>query len=151
MFETVAQLKCPYILSHIQGTPQTMQLNPQYEDVVLDVVKELSLKVKQLEDAGVHDIIIDPGFGFGKTIEQNYELLAGLPLLNRAFKYPILLGLSRKSMLYKPLGLTPQESLNATTAAHMIALQNGAQLLRVHDVKEAKQAIQLWELSQAGL
>lgn len=148
MFTFVAKNRFPYILSHIQGTPQNMQLNPQYEDVVLEVLKDLSIKVNQLESLGVKDIIIDPGFGFGKTIEQNYSLLANLKLLEKALNKPVLAGLSRKSMLYKPLNITPQESLNATTAAHVIALQNGAKLLRVHDVKAAKEAIQIWELSK---
>ena len=147
MFSFLAKNNFPYVLSHIQGTPQNMQQNPQYEDVVLEVVKYLSLKIKQLESLGVKDIIIDPGFGFGKTVEQNYSLLANLKLIEKALNKPVLTGLSRKSMLYKPLGLTTHESLNATTAAHMIALQNGAKLLRVHDVKAAKQAIGIFELA----
>lgn len=150
MFATVASLNCPYILSHIQGTPQDMQDNPQYEDVVLDVVKILSTKVKELEKLGVKDIIIDPGFGFGKTIAQNYELLNGVEVLRRTLNYPVLVGVSRKSMLSKPLAITSKESLNATTAAHMVALQKGAQLLRVHDVKEAKQAVKIWELAEGN-
>lgn len=146
MFPFIAANKFPYVLSHIQGTPQNMQQNPQYEDVVLEVVKYLSIKIKELETLGVKDIIIDPGFGFGKTVKQNYSLLANIKLLEKTLNKPVLIGISRKSMLYKPLEITAQESLNATTAAHMIALQNGAKLLRVHDVKAAKEAIKIWEL-----
>lgn len=141
MFDFVAEHKLPYVLSHIQGTPSNMQDKPQYKDVVLDVLQELSHKVKVLEEKGVHDIMVDVGFGFGKTVAHNYELLANLRLFKEALKKPLLVGVSRKSMLYKPLGITPQESLPATTAAHVIAIQNGADILRVHDVKAAKQAV----------
>jgi len=148
MFDFLAEHNnLPYVLSHIQGTPQNMQQNPQYEDVVLDVVKYLSIKINKLEALGVKDIIIDPGFGFGKTVEQNYSLLANIKLLEKALNKPVLVGVSRKSMLYKPLNITPKDSLNATTVAHVIALQNGAKLLRVHDVKAAKEAINIWELT----
>ena len=150
MFGFLADHPYPYILTHIQGTPQTMQANPSYEDVTLDVLKALSLKIKTLEEMGVHDIIIDPGFGFGKTITQNFDLLANLNLFAKTTGKPVLAGLSRKSMLYKPLGITPIESLNATTAANVIALQNGANILRVHDVKAAKEAIEICALVQAA-
>lgn len=146
LFETLAELNCPYILSHIQGTPQTMQANPQYEDVVLEVSKFFSERVETLTKMGVKDIILDPGFGFGKQVEHNYQLLEGIKLMAQVFDQPILAGLSRKSMLYKPLGITPEESLPATSAAHLIAIQNGARLLRVHDVKEAKQVLKIWEV-----
>lgn len=140
MFATVAKLKVPYILMHIQGTPQTMQQNPEYVDVVADVLLYLSKKTNELKCLGVTDIIIDPGFGFGKTIEHNYQLLNGLDQL-RLLGYPILAGLSRKGMIYKPLGLTPEEALPGTIAANTIALEKGASILRVHDVKEAVQAV----------
>jgi len=148
MFPLIARLKCPYILSHIKGTPQNMQNNPQYEDVVLEVLKTLTEKATKLKEQGVNDIILDPGFGFGKTIDQNYQLLTGIQVMSKSIAYPILAGISRKSMLYKPLGITPKESLTATAAAHLIAIQNGARLLRVHDVKAAKDVIKIWELSQ---
>lgn len=150
MFPLLAKEKCPYILTHILGDPTTMQKQPEYGDVVLDVLKELSEKVIQLEQLGVHDIIIDPGFGFGKTLEQNYALLRNLRLFEKALGRPVLAGLSRKSMLYKPLGLRPEDSLNATTAANILALQNGAKILRVHDVKEAKEALEIFELYEGA-
>lgn len=146
MFDFVAKNKLPYVLSHIQGTPTNMQENPQYNNVVLDVLKELSFKVKELEEKGANDIIVDLGFGFGKTVEHNYELLANLRLFKEALQKPLLVGVSRKSMLYKPLGITPQESLPATTAAHAIAIQNGADILRVHDVKATKQVMEVLKL-----
>ena len=146
MFSLLAKEKCPYVLTHILGTPNNMQDHPKYEDVVLDVLKELSEKLLQLEKLGVNDIIIDPGFGFGKTQEQNFALLKNLRLFEKALGRPILAGLSRKSMLYKPLGIRPEDSLNATTAANMLALQNGAKILRVHDVKEAKEAVAVFQL-----
>ena len=150
MFDLVAQEKCPYILTHIQGTPKQMQENPVYSDVVLEVVQELSIKIKQLEQMGLVDIIVDPGFGFGKTVAQNYEILRNLSLFEKALSKPILAGVSRKSMLYKPLGIRPEDSLNATTAAHILAIQNGASLLRVHDVKAAKEAVEIWKLYQGA-
>lgn len=146
MFDFVATNKLPYVLSHIQGTPTNMQENPQYNNVVPDVLKALSFKVKELEEKGTNDIIIDLGFGFGKTVAHNYELLANLRLFKEALQKPLLVGVSRKSMLYKPLGITPQESLPATTAAHVVAIQNGADILRVHDVKAAKQVVDILKL-----
>jgi len=137
------QNKVPYILMHMQGTPETMQINPQYENVVLDILTSLRDRVFRLRDLGVQDVIIDPGFGFGKSLDQNYQLLANLS----AFKIldcPILAGLSRKSMICKLLGVSPKEALNGTSAAHMIALQNGAKILRVHDVKEAIQCVKIF-------
>lgn len=143
MFSTVGKLQLPYVLMHIKGTPATMQENPQYGDVVSELLFYFSQKMQQAHDAGIHDIIIDPGFGFAKNMEHNYRLLAHLrdfQMLNA----PVLAGLSRKSMLYKLLDCTPQEALNATTAANMIALQNGAAILRVHDVKEAAQCVKIF-------
>ena len=148
MFETVSRLKVPYVLMHMRGTPQTMKSFNQYDDLIIDVGKELADKCEALKSLGVSDIIIDPGFGFAKSITQNYELLRNLAILKR-LGYPILAGLSRKSMIYKTLGITPEQALNGTTALNMIALQNGANLLRVHDVKEAKETIQLFNALNA--
>lgn len=150
MFDYIVKDKIPYVLMHMQGTPATMQQNPQYNDVVLDILKELSVKIKDLEQKGATDIIVDLGFGFGKTVEQNYALLANLRLFKETLQKPLLVGVSRKSMLYKPLGTTAQDSLQATTAAHVIAIQNGADILRVHDVKAAKQAIEIVGLVENG-
>lgn len=133
----------PYILMHMKGTPNTMQENPVYKDVALDVLKYLRDKVFALRQLGLKDIIIDPGFGFGKTIEQNYHLLSNLSSF-RILDCPIMVGLSRKSMIYKLLDSNPNDALNGTTATHMVALQNGAQILRVHDVKEAVECIKIF-------
>ena len=145
MFSTIAQLHVPYILMHIKGTPQNMQNNPQYTNVTDEVIKYLSERVRALRQLGVADIIIDPGFGFGKTVEHNYQLLRQLSRFE-VFNMPILAAISRKSMIYKVLGTDAQHSLNGTTALNMIALANGAHLLRVHDVKEAKECIALHEM-----
>lgn len=134
----------PYILMHMQGSPNTMQSNPKYGDVGLDILKYLRDKVIKLRKLGINDIIIDPGFGFGKTVDQNYELLSKLSSF-RILDCPILVGLSRKSMIHKLLNINPQEALNGTTAAHMIALQNGAKILRVHDVKEARECVLIYQ------
>jgi dihydropteroate synthase len=131
-------------MMHMRGTPQTMQNMNTYDDLVNDVIMHLSSKIKQLNDLNFHNIILDPGFGFAKNIDQNFELLARLEELNQ-LPYPLLVGLSRKSMIYKTLGITAEESLNGTTSLHSIALEKGAQLLRVHDVKEAKECIALWK------
>ncbi|WP_428742016.1 dihydropteroate synthase [Tenacibaculum sp.] len=144
MFEMVAKLQVPYIMMHMQGTPQSMQQNPQYENVVTDVISFFAEQLFKLRQLKVNDVIIDVGFGFGKTIEQNYELLKNLSLFKN-LEVPILTGVSRKSMLYKLLGTTPQEALNATTVANTIALLNGTQILRVHDVKEAVEAVKIVE------
>lgn len=142
MFETISDLNIPYIMMHIQGTPQTMQNNPQYEDVVLDIIKFFSERINKATLLGINDIIIDPGFGFGKTIDQNYELLKRLDEFS-IVDYPILVGISRKSMIYKSLNITPEESLTGTIALNTIALQKGAKILRVHDVNEAVEAIKM--------
>ncbi len=142
MFETIAQLDVPYILMHIKGTPQSMQTNPSYKNVVKDVKSYFSEKLEQLNKLGVKQVILDPGFGFGKTVEHNYQLLSALDEF-KEFGLPILTGVSRKSMINKVLNTTPKEALNGTTVLNTIALLKGAKILRVHDVKEAKQAIQL--------
>ncbi|MGB2224737.1 MAG: dihydropteroate synthase [Polaribacter sp.] len=142
MYETIAKLEVPYILMHMAGTPKTMQNNPTYEDVTKDLIYFFSEKTDQLHRLNVSDIIIDVGFGFGKTIEHNFQLLRNMSLFQHLDK-PILAGLSRKSMLYKTLDITAQEALNATTSANTIALLNGANILRVHDVKEAVEAVTL--------
>lgn len=142
MFPTVAKLGVPYILMHMQGTPQDMQNQPQYNDVTNEVILFLSEKVLKLRQLGVKDIIVDPGFGFGKTIEHNYTLLRNLGKF-KIFNMPMLVGISRKSMIYKPLNITPQEALNGTTVLNTLALANGASILRVHDVKEAVESIKL--------
>ena len=142
LVSTVASLKVPYVLMHMKGDPQTMQQNPTYNNVVLDVFDFLNQKIDQLHKAGIVDIIVDPGFGFGKTIEHNFELLNGLDFFRQLSK-PLLVGLSRKATVYKTLGITSEEALNGTTVLNTIALLNGASILRVHDVKEAKQTIQL--------
>lgn len=143
MLTTVAQLKVPYIAMHMQGTPQTMQQKPQYDDVVYEIRDSLRQAVDNCEAAGVTDIIIDPGFGFGKTREHNFTLMKGLHTFRMLGK-PILAGISRKGMIWKTLGITPEEALNGTTALHMVALQQGANILRVHDVKEAVEVVRLW-------
>lgn len=144
MFNVIASNQCPYIMMHMRGTPQTMQSMNTYDDLVNDVIMHLSGKIEQLNDLNFHNIILDPGFGFAKNIDQNFELLSRLEELHQ-LPYPLLVGLSRKSMIYKTLGITSEESLNGTTALHAIALEKGAQLLRVHDVKEAKECIALWK------
>ena len=143
MFETVARLQVPYILMHMRGTPETMSSLTDYDDVVLDVFDDLQHKVAALTRLGVKDIILDPGFGFAKTIDQNFELLNRLDTF-RMLELPILAGLSRKSMTYKSLGIDQSEALAGTIALNTFALTKGADILRVHDVKEAKQTIQLY-------
>lgn len=144
MICTAAQLKVPYIAMHMQGTPKTMQLNPQYEDVVYEVRDYLRNICDQCTEAGITDIIIDPGFGFGKTIEHNFALLNNLHTF-RILGKPILAGISRKSLVCKTLKVDPEKALNGTTALHMIAFQQGANILRVHDVKEANEVMKLYE------
>ena len=142
MFSTIADLKVPYILMHIKGTPQNMQENPSYDNVVTEVKTYFEEKVTQLNALGVNNIILDPGFGFGKTVEHNYELLNNLNQF-KSFGLPILAGLSRKSMINKVIGTTPEDALNGTTSLNTIALMKGANMLRVHDVEAANETIQL--------
>lgn len=144
MFSTIAELKVPYIIMHMQGTPETMQNNPQYNNIIQEICMFFSEKIAQLKLLGVNDIIIDPGFGFGKTLEQNYSLLNNLNTF-KIFDLPLLVGMSRKSMIYKHLGTTPEHALNGTTVVNTIALLNGADFLRVHDVKEAVETIKILE------
>lgn len=143
MFETIADLNVPYIVMHIQGTPESMQKNPEYNDVVKDLLKYFSEKIEFAKKIGINDLIIDPGFGFGKTIEQNYRLLNKLELF-QITERPIMVGLSRKSMIFKLSNETPEKALPGTLALNMIALQKGANILRVHDVKETKQIITVY-------
>lgn len=146
MYETVAALKVPYILMHMRGTPTTMSGLNRYQDVTAEVLAELSEKIERLSLLGVNDVIIDPGFGFAKNIEQNYTLLRNLKLFN-IFDRPLLVGVSRKSMIYRPLGITPEESLNGTTVINTISLLSGAAILRVHDVKAAVEAVNIVNLT----
>ena len=144
MMEIVSSTRVPYIIMHMQGMPQTMQQAPHYDDVVKEVMMQLAEKVRRLHEHEVCDVILDPGFGFGKTVEHNYELLAKLEAFE-IFELPLLVGLSRKSMVYKTLDITPADALNGTTVLHTLALSKGANILRVHDVKEAVEAIKLWK------
>ena len=142
MFHTVAALNVPYIMMHMQGTPQSMQQHPHYDNLLQEVFLYFARKVQQLRDLGVKDIILDPGFGFGKTMEHNYELLSHLEEF-RIFELPLLVGVSRKSMIYRLLDITPQEALNGTTVLDTICLLKGADILRVHDVKEAVETVRI--------
>jgi len=142
MISSVSSLNVPYVCMHMKGTPATMQQHAQYENIALETLDYFVKKVEQCRKAGIKDVIIDPGFGFAKTIEQNFLLLKQLPIL-RTLELPILCGLSRKSTVYKTLAVPVEESLNGTTVINTIALLNGANILRVHDVKEAKEAIEL--------
>ena len=142
MFHTVAALNVPYIMMHMQGTPQSMQQHPHYDNLLKEVFLYFAHKVQQLRDLGVKDIILDPGFGFGKTMEHNYELLSHLEEF-RIFELPLLVGVSRKSMIYRLLDITPQEALNGTTVLDTICLLKGADILRVHDVKEAVETVRI--------
>ncbi len=138
MFDTVARLKVPYVLTHTRGTPATMQTLTDYDDVVADVITELAFRVRSLRERGVCDIIVDPGFGFAKTPEQNYQLMAALGEIC-GMDLPVLAGVSRKSMIWKPLGITPEEALPGTIALNTYALMQGADIIRVHDVAAAVQ------------
>ena len=142
MLETVADLKVPYIMMHMRGNPQTMQSLTDYNDIVKEMIFYFSERIKKARSFGISDIIIDPGFGFAKTLEQNYEVLHKMELFSM-LELPILAGISRKSMIYKVLEKTPQEALNGTSVLNTIALQKGAKILRVHDVKEAVECIKL--------
>jgi dihydropteroate synthase len=144
MLDTVASLQVPYIAMHMQGTPQTMQVHPSYQNVVEEVLDYFVKKLEACYTAGIKDVILDPGFGFGKNLDHNYQLLQQLELLAIAGN-PVLVGFSRKSMINQLLGTTPDTALNGTTVLNTIALQKGAKILRVHDVKEAKQAIDIFQ------
>lgn len=144
MFATIAQLEVPYIIMHMQGTPQDMQSAPHYDNLLKEVFYFFSEKISKLRDLGVKDIILDPGFGFGKTLEHNYQLMNHLEEFS-TFELPLLVGISRKSMIYKLLGTSPEEALNGTTALNTISLLKGANILRVHDVKAAVEAVNIVE------
>lgn len=144
MFKTVARLGVPYIMMHMQGTPETMQLDPHYNNLRREVMLYFAERIDRLCQMGAKDIIIDPGFGFGKTVEHNYELMNHLEDFS-VFNLPILVGISRKSMIYKLIGGTPQTSLNGTTVLNTIALTKGSHILRVHDVKQAVEAKRIWQ------
>lgn len=143
MFSTVGKLNVPYILMHIQGTPKTMQQNPSYENLIREMIEFFEARIEKLKKYGAKDIILDPGFGFGKTIDHNYEIIGKLNEFV-SLNYPVLCGVSRKSMIYKFVGGDPSTSLNGTTALNMYALEQGAKLLRVHDVKEAVDCVNLF-------
>lgn len=142
IIEVVSNHKVPYIFMHMQGVPETMQKKPKYDDVVSDILKFMFNRIRYLRSKGIEQLIADPGFGFGKSLDDNYQLLDKLEVF-KILEIPLLVGISRKSMLYKLLGITSEQSLNATTAAHVIALQKGAKILRVHDVREAAEVIRI--------
>ncbi len=146
MFQTVAELQVPYILMHMKGSPQTMKKEAVYDNMLVEIFTYFRNKVTELYREGLKDIILDPGFGFAKTIAHNYELLSGLAYFEK-LELPLLVGLSRKSMIYKSLEITPAEALNGTTALNMLALAQGANILRVHDVKEAVETAKLFNLT----
>lgn len=149
MFATIADLKVPYIMMHMKGTPENMQNSPNYDDLIKEIVKYFAQKVDQLKQLGVNDVILDPGFGFGKTMDHNYKLLNGLSSF-RMFELPLLVGISRKSMIYKFLDSNPEQALNGTSVLNTIALLNGANILRVHDVKEAAEVVKLVSKTQSS-
>lgn len=144
MFSVAAKHQCPLVLMHMQGTPSTMQQAPQYENITTEIFDFFSERVTAAQQAGVKDIILDPGFGFGKTAGQNYKLLKNMPIFE-TLRFPVLAGLSRKRMITSVLEVNPEYALNGTTAANMLALTGGAGMLRVHDVKEAREAVKIWE------
>lgn len=144
MFDTIARLRVPYVMMHMLGTPETMQVNPQYTDVVDEVVTYLARRANELHDRGVADVIVDPGFGFGKTLEHNYQLMSRLEELH-ILEMPLLVGISRKSMIYRLLDTTPEDSLNGTTVLNTIALMKGAHILRVHDVKACRECVDMMD------
>lgn len=144
MFQAIADLQVPYIMMHMQGTPETMQKNPEYNDVIKEIGTFFARQIEKLKTIGVNDIIIDPGFGFGKNLDHNYQLLNELEYFNM-FELPVLVGFSRKSMINKLLKIKPENALNGTTVLNVLALERGADIIRVHDVKEAKQAISIVE------
>jgi len=142
MFGTIAGLQVPYVIMHIKGQPANMQDKPAYEDILLELISYFSEKIERLRSLGVHDIIIDPGFGFGKSVEHNYELLRQLGFL-QVFELPVMVGLSRKSMINRVLNTSPEQALNGTTVLNTLALTKGVSILRVHDVKQAMEAIKI--------
>lgn len=144
MFETIGELKVPYVLMHMKGTPQTMTSQTDYNDLILDINYYFSEKIAQLRNFGVNDILLDVGFGFSKTLEQNYLLMKNLDKF-KLFGLPLYVGISRKSMIYKLFNSSPSESLNGTSVLNFMALQKGAKILRVHDVKEAKEVVEIWK------
>lgn len=148
MFHTVARLGVPYIMMHMQGTPQNMQMNPHYDNLLKEIFFYFAERVQKLRDLGVKDIILDPGFGFGKTLEHNYQLMNHLEEFS-IFELPLLVGVSRKSMIYKLLGGTPEDALNGTTVLHTLSLMKGADILRVHDVKAAVEAVRIVQKMKA--
>ena len=148
MFPTVAKLGVPYILMHMKGTPQTMQQAPHYDDLLKEVMLYFAERVQRLRDLGQKDIILDPGYGFAKTLDHNYELLRHQEML-QVFGLPILVGISRKSMIYRLLDCTPDEALNGTSVLHTVALQKGANILRVHDVRAATEVVRLYQKIQS--
>lgn len=145
MLAVAVKTKAPYIMMHMRGTPSTMQHDTSYKNVTAEVLKWFSQRVADFSLAGLNDIIVDPGIGFGKSTEGNFELLNNLPMF-KMLERPVLVGISRKSMIYKTLGTNPENSLNGTTVLNTLALERGASILRVHDVKEAREAITLWEM-----
>lgn len=149
MFHTVARLGVPYVLMHLQGTPRTMQLNPHYDDPVAEVIEWLARRAQRLRELGAHDIILDPGFGFGKTLEHNYTLLDKLDYFHE-LELPLLVGVSRKSMIYRLLKTDAAQALNGTTVVNTIALLKGAHILRVHDVRAAVEAVRIVETMRAA-
>ena len=149
MFHTVARLGVPYVLMHLQGTPRTMQLDPHYDDPVAEVIEWLARRAQRLRELGAHDIILDPGFGFGKTLEHNYALLDKLDYFHE-LELPILVGVSRKSMIYRLLKTDAAQALNGTTVVNTIALLKGAHILRVHDVRAAVEAVRIVETMRAA-
>ena len=145
MWPTVAELQVPYILMHMRGTPSSMQSLCDYNDVTADVIRDLAFKIDAMHQLGIADIIVDPGFGFAKDINQNYQLMAELDQFKQ-LNAPLLVGISRKSMIYRPLDITPQIAINGTTVLNTFALLHGANILRVHDVKEAVEAVKIIDL-----
>jgi len=150
MFDTIGKLGVPYILMHMQGTPLKMQENPEYEDIIREISQFFTDQVKKLTKAGVKDVIIDPGFGFGKNLDHNYELLNRLDSF-KVFQLPLMIGVSRKSMICKLLGKTADEALNGTSVVNTLALMGGADLLRVHDVREAAEAVRILNMLRSGI
>ncbi|MBN1158155.1 MAG: dihydropteroate synthase [Bacteroidales bacterium] len=149
MLEVVGRLKVPYIMMHMKGTPRTMQIDPVYDDLMKEVISFFAERIRAARESGVNDIIVDPGFGFGKTVEHNFILLRNLRVFSM-LELPVMAGISRKSMICRTLDCTPAEALNGTTVLNAMALMNGANIFRVHDVREAREAVRLYEAYQAA-